>query len=469
MTPWGRKKRLFVYRWEGPDALNTFAPVAHLPYAQFLDSNRTGHSLSRYSYILWHPFEMIESKDGAVTVTNAESSTTYRADPFQVVRERLALWAENSAAPRADLPPFQGGACGMFGYDLARQLERLPEKAQGHAQPDLCVGIYDRLIAFDGESGAAHMVIHAADESTALAHKAHIEKTVAKGHVMPDAVPVDGWQAQRSDNDYKNDIRRVIDYIYAGDIFQANLSRRFTAKAPTGFDPFAHYARLREINPAPYAAYMHFGGGFSVSSSSPERFLSSDGRTIETRPIKGTHVSAAALGTSQKDRAENIMIVDLLRNDLSKVCEDHSIEVTDLCAIEAFEGLHHMVSTIRGTLRADMGAADALRACFPGGSITGAPKIRAMEIIDAVEPHRRGAYCGAIGWIGFDFAMDTAVTIRTIVCEGGNIHLQTGGGITALSDPETELQETILKAGKMLESFSSSLRMERSDDDRGSA
>ncbi len=453
MTPWGRKKRLFVYRWEGPDAPNTFAPIAHLPYAQFLDSNREGHALSRYSYVLWHPFEMIESKDGAVTVTNADSSTTYRADAFQVVRERLALWSENSAEARDNLPPFQGGACGMFGYDLARQLERLPEKAQVHAQPDMCIGIYDRLIAFDGQNGTAHLIIHAEDEDRARAIKAHIEKTVAQGHVIPDAIPVDGWQAQRSDAAYKNDIAKVIDYIYAGDIFQANLSRRFTAKAPEGFNPFAQYCALRAANPAPYAAYMHFGGGFSIASSSPERFLSSDGRTIETRPIKGTHVCAATLALSEKDRAENIMIVDLLRNDLSKVSEDHSVEVTELCAIETFEGLHHMVSTVRGTLRADKSAVDALRAAFPGGSITGAPKVRSMEIIDALEPQRRGAYCGAIGWIGFDGAMDTAITIRTIVCEGGNIHLQTGGGITALSDPEEELKETLLKASKAFESF----------------
>lgn len=453
MVPWGCKKRLFAYRWEGPDALNSFAPFAHLPYSLFLDSNRPGHALSRYSYILWHPFEMIESKDGAVTVTNADSSTTYRADAFQVVRERLALWSENSAQVRDNLPPFQGGACGMFGYDLARQLERLPEKAQAHAQPDMCIGIYDRLIAFDTLTGTAHLIIHAIDKEQALTIKTHAEKIVSKDHVFSAPIPVAEWQAQRSDAEYKNDIGKVIDYIYAGDIFQANLSRRFTARAPEGYDSFVQYCALRASNPAPYAAYMHFGGGFSVASSSPERFLSVNGRTIETRPIKGTHVSAATLAASEKDRAENIMIVDLLRNDLSKVCEDHSIEVTDLCAIETFEGLHHMVSTVRGTLRADKGAVDALRAAFPGGSITGAPKIRAMEIIDALEPQARGAYCGAIGWIGFDFVMDTAITIRTLVCEGSNIHLQTGGGITAKSDPETELQETLIKARKMFESF----------------
>lgn len=457
MTPWGCKKRLFVYSWQGPDAVQSFAPLAGQPYALFLNSNRAGHALSRYSYILWQPFETIESKDGVVRVCNADSHVSYRAEAFQVVRERLALWAEDAAAPRGDLPPFQGGACGFFGYDLARGLERLPAKAEAHEQPDMAIGLYDKVIAFDHDSGRAHLMIHAADEETALVHKAYIERVVTAGIAPRLHEAAIEWQMARSNAAYIGDIKTVIDYIYAGDIFQANLSRRFSADVPAGFDTFGHYMQLRDINPAPYAAYMNFGGGFVLSGSSPERFLSTQGRKVETRPIKGTMpdtMPPSALAESEKDRAENIMIVDLLRNDLSKVCEDHSIQVTALCDIETFEGLHHMVSHVGGTLRADMGAVDALRACFPGGSVTGAPKIRAMEIIDELEPQRRGAYCGAIGYIGFDGTMDTAITIRTLVYDGGRVHLQTGGGITALSEAQAELEETIVKADKIFTSFS---------------
>lgn len=449
-----RLKRLFVYDWQGPDAAASFAPFAHLPYSIFLDSARGGHALSRYSYILCHPYESIESKDGRVTVTNAEHQFTYHADMFRVVRERLALWGEGRK-PGKDLPPFQGGAAGYFGYDLARQLERLPTRAERHSQPDACVGLYDTVLAFDHAKDKVVLMIAAESEHFALIHKKRIEDLVA-GHQAAPAPQISlAWAPDKDDAAYQADIARVVDYIHAGDIFQANLSRRFSAKLPEGFDAYDHYRTLRAVNPAPYAAFMNFGG-MKLASSSPERFLEVKGRSIETRPIKGTMpaaMPASALAESEKDRAENVMIVDLLRNDLSKVCEDHSIEVSSLCAVETFEGLHHLVSTVRGTLRGDRGAMDALRACFPGGSITGAPKIRAMEIIDELEPHRRGAYCGTLFWAGYDGAMDSAITIRTLVYEGGQVHLQTGGGITAESAPDKELAETLTKAAKIFESF----------------
>ncbi|PZQ47856.1 MAG: aminodeoxychorismate synthase, component I [Micavibrio aeruginosavorus] len=441
---------MFVYPWSGPDAVRSFAPLAAQPYALFFDSSRDGHPLSRVSYLCWHPFETIESKDGRITITNKDHQFTYQGDAFKVVKERLALWGD-AVKTKPDLPAFQGGAAGFFGYDLARALERLPSKAKPHSQPDLCIGLYDKVLAFDHARGEAVLMIHAENEADALKHKAYIEWITIHDVPVFSGAAID-WRSEKSDADYKADIARVIEYIYAGDIFQANLSRRFSGVLPEEFDPYAHYVHLRRINGAPYGAYMNFGVA-TLASSSPERFLEVKNRIVETRPIKGTHVNAAALEKSGKDRAENIMIVDLLRNDLSKVCEDHSVEVADLCKIESFEGLHHMVSTVRGRLRGNESALDALRACFPGGSITGAPKIRAMQIIDELEPHRRSAYCGAIGWAGFDGAMDTAITIRTLVYENGLVHLQTGGGITAQSDPAAELEETLVKAAKMFESF----------------
>lgn len=447
---WGLKKKLYVFQWDNFNPVQSFAPLAAQPYSIFLDSSRNGHALNRMSYICWHPFETIESKDGRITITNAEHQFTYAADPFQVVRERLALWGEDVKTQK-DLPAFQGGAAGFFGYDLARGIEKFPTQAPKNDQPDMCIGLYDKVLAFDHARSKAHLMIRAENEEQALTHKAYLERLVC--NAPPEFSGTDlQWSTGKDDEAYKKDIQRVIDYIYAGDIFQANLSRRFTAALPKNFDAFAHYTHLRNMNGAPYGAFLNFGG-VKLASSSPERFLEVRGRNVETRPIKGTHISAGALADSDKDRAENIMIVDLLRNDLSKVCEDHSVEVTDLCKIETFEGLHHLVSTVHGKLRGDQSALDALRACFPGGSITGAPKIRAMHIIEALEPHRRGAYCGTIGYIGFDGSMDTSITIRTLVYEGGTVQLQTGGGITAQSDPQTELEETLTKARKIFESF----------------
>ncbi len=452
--PWGVKKRLFVYDWHH-DALQSFAPLAHLPYSFFFDSARGGHPLNRYSYICWDPFETIESKDGRVSVSNDTMQDSYKADPFQVVRERIAFYAENRKT-RKDLPPFHGGAAGYFGYGLAHGMEKISARKDDSSQKDMCVGLYDKVIAFDHEKHSACLMVHAEDESKAAAVKDALESMIAQARpITPYRDAPMFWKSEKSDKEYKKDIARVIEYIYAGDIFQANLSRRFDAALPYGFDAFSHYAHLREINAAPYCAYLNFND-VKLVSTSPERFLEVRGKIVETRPIKGTLPSslpASALKDSDKDCAENVMIVDLLRNDLSKVCDDHSIEVSSLCEVETFEGLHHLVSIVRGKLRGDQGAMDALRACFPGGSITGAPKIRAMQIIDELEPQPRGAYCGAIGYAGFDGAMDTAITIRTLVYRDRTVSLQTGGGITAQSDPQKELEETLTKAQKIFESF----------------
>lgn len=270
------------------------------------------------------------------------------------------------------------------------------------------------------------------------------------------------WRSNFSKDKYEDRVSEVIDYIKAGDVFQVNLSQRFDAVLPPDFDAFAHYRHLRSMNPAPFAGFMNCGN-IKISSASPERFLRTRGGRVETKPIKGTrpkdknplinHKNVIALKTSPKDRAENTMIVDLLRNDLSKVCLAHSIQVTELCAVESFASVHHLVSTVRGTLKKNKGPMDLLKACFPGGSITGAPKIRAMEIIDEMEPMRRGPYCGAMGYVGFDGSMDTNILIRTLVFKKGSVSLQAGGGIVVKSDPEKEYQETLDKAEAMFRSF----------------
>jgi para-aminobenzoate synthetase component 1 len=253
---------------------------------------------------------------------------------------------------------------------------------------------------------------------------------------------------------YLEAVARVIEYIFAGDIFQANLSQRLQARLVG--TPFELYRRLRQCNPAPFAAYLDFGR-VVVASSSPERFLRvHDGRAVETRPIKGTRprgvgpehdaALALALAESDKDRAENVMIVDLLRNDLSRVCRPGTVRVPELFALEHYQTVHHLVSTVVGELAPEHGPVDLLRAAFPGGSITGAPKVRAMQIIAELEPTRRAVYCGSIGYLSVTGALDTSIVIRTYLLLGRDVYFQVGGGIVADSDPEEEYRETLDKA-----------------------
>jgi para-aminobenzoate synthetase component 1 len=250
--------------------------------------------------------------------------------------------------------------------------------------------------------------------------------------------------------------------VLAGDIFQANISQKFSAAIPREFDTVAFYQRLRSQNPATFAAYLDFGA-LKICSSSPERLLSFDGRRAEARPIKGTRrrvkdsgvdaILKADLLASRKDRAENIMIVDLLRNDLSRVCEPGSVEVPVLCGLESYASVHHLVSVVTGVLSRDRELTELVAACFPGGSITGAPKIRAMEIIAELEQHPRDVYCGSIGFMGFNGRMDLNIAIRTVTFHEGEVSFHGGGGITARSDPSTEYDETIAKVQRLLDAF----------------
>ncbi len=270
------------------------------------------------------------------------------------------------------------------------------------------------------------------------------------------------WRSNFTRQAYERAVETVRDYIRAGDIYQANIAQRFTADLPAGFDPFALYRRLRETNPATFGAYQEFEG-LTVASSSPERFVRLDGRHVETRPIKGTakrlpdpaedRAAAEGLAASAKDRAENVMIVDLLRNDLSRVCAPGSVAVPVLCGLETYAGVHHLVSVVTGTLRDGLDGLDLLEKTFPGGSITGAPKIRAMDIIAEIEGDAREIYCGAIGRIGFDGDLDTSIAIRTVFMDDREAVLQAGGGVTLLSEPGPEYDETLAKAERVFRAF----------------
>jgi para-aminobenzoate synthetase component 1 len=455
--------RLLIEEVPYGDPLATFARFAALTGAIFLDSAMPGGAVGRYSFIAANPFLTLKARDGWIE----DGEGRIAGDPFVVLAERLARYPVES---EPDLPPFQTGAAGYFAYDLARHLERLPaHRMDDQPLPDLLLGFYDWTLAFDHETRRAWLMSsghpgksEAERQARAAARAAEVRRRLTQPADLPkDSVRV----TPKPDIDrapYEGRVRRVIDYILAGDIYQANISQRFSAALPPGDDAFAIYCALRRRNPAPFAAFIRHGD-IAIVSASPERFLKLRDGHVETRPIKGTRprgrtpiedqALARELMGSEKDRAENLMIVDLLRNDLSRVCRDRSVEVPVLFGLESFATVHHLVSIVTGELTAGKTAIDLLRAAFPGGSITGAPKIRAMEIIAELEPTRRGPYCGSIGYIGFDGTMDTSIVIRTMAIRGQQLTFQVGGGIVADSDPAAEYDECLTKARALIETL----------------
>lgn len=442
------------------------------PHLIFLDSATDPGRLGRYSFLTADPARVIETRG--------------RGPGPHALEQARALLAPHLAPPLPGLPPFQGGIAGYLAYEFGAVLERLPPTRYDDLKlPDAVLGLYDWVVAWDHHEGRAWIVSTGmpetgpARERRAVDRLAMVQRTLgaaggAGGRRLPAHLPGPpapsypvagvgntteiGLRSSFTHRGYLDAVTRVREYIIAGDIFQANLSQRL--EAPLEEDPWHLYRRLREVNPAPFAAYLEFGG-VAVASASPERFLllTPDGQA-ETRPIKGTrprgigpeHDAALsqALHESEKDRAENLMIVDLLRNDLSRVCRPGTVRVPELFALEQYRTVHHLVSTVTGTLQPGKDAADLLVATFPGGSITGAPKVRAMEIIAELEPSRRGIYCGSIGYWSVTGAMDTSIVIRTLVAAGGKVYGSVGGGIVADSDPEQEYQETLHKARALL-------------------
>ena len=466
MPMWGKRRKIYSFKWDESidfDPAQAFAPFSSLPYSLFFDNARKDTHLGRDSYICINPFETLESKNGTLTLTQGNETKTFQGNPFTILQRRLDN-LKNEIDGFDTLPYFCGGAAGYFGYDLARDIEKLPSISKDNEDmPDMIIGLYGQVIRHDHETGETVFYICANTKFEAKRRYSAIkEKILNSGAPESYSPPKEfiNWTPSRGDAEYRQDIRKAIEYIYAGDIYQACLSRRFTARLPDDFDHYAHYLNLRKVNPAPFACYMNFGE-IKLASASPERFLKLQNGQVETRPIKGTISSdrpASELQGSAKNMAENAMIVDLLRNDLSKVCTDFSVEVPSLCQVETYEGLHHLVSVITAELRADKTPCDLIKACFPGGSISGAPKVRAMEIIEELEPERRGPWCGSMGMIGLNNIMDLNIMIRTIIYDGHNAQIQTGGGITAKSDPNDELNETLLKAKKLFESFESNVK-----------
>lgn len=452
------------------DAEQAFLRLVDKPHCLFLDSARRDPLLGRYSFLTADPFAYFEY--GVETPGG-----------FERLAGELARFVSPSVP---ELPPFQGGAAGLFGYDLGRQLERLPPpRIDEFGVPALAVGLYDVVLAFDHLADRCCLISHGWPEQDArrrqtraaarlqefkdwlnapapsapAPRQARRLSNIAASRLAPQfsTASLPRLTSNFSRDAYLRAVERAIEYIAAGDIFQVNLAQRLLH--PAEDDAAALYLRLRRRNPAPFAGYFDLGD-FQIASASPERFLQVRDRKVEARPIKGTRQRTSRpeadlfagdeLQASEKDRAENVMIVDLLRNDLARVCRPESIEVTQLCGLETYQFVQHLVSVVCGALRDECRPLDLLRAAFPGGSITGAPKVRAMEIIAELEPTARGAYCGALGYLGFDGALDANLLIRTITAGRGWLQAPVGGGIVYQSSAALEYEETWHKAEGLL-------------------
>jgi len=477
-----------------PDPVECCERLEGLPYRLLLESAARERRLGRYSFLTADPAFIVRSRGARTDIIDCSSgaTTATRDDALATIR-RLA--ASYRFQPAPGVPPFQGGIAGFIAYDWGLTLERLPEpRFDDLALPDTLLCLYDWVLAWDHVTSQAWLMSTGVPETDngARATRAHeraaqvmdwlssgasrgdskVSKTPGLGsqaRPTPPAYQVEGGWWPRSlelrssftREGYLDAVARVREYIFAGDIFQANLSQRF--EAPLEGSPWSFYRRLRARNAAPFAAYMDSPEAVIVSAS-PERFLSVDASGhVETRPIKGTrprgvgpeHDAALgqALAESAKDRAENLMIVDLMRNDLSRVCAPGSVRVSELFSLERYATVHHLVSTVVGELEVGCDALHLLRAAFPGGSITGAPKLRAMEIIAEMEPSRRGVYCGSIGYWSLTGDLDTNIAIRTAIVQGNRVFFSAGGGIVADSDPAQEYDETLDKARGLIDAL----------------
>jgi para-aminobenzoate synthetase component 1 len=446
------------------DPVEVFDKLHGQSWALFFDS-ATHHegmysSTDRYSYILCEPFKTVCIKN-KIHLETAEAVT----NPLAMLQQEMH---DYHCLPVEELPPFQGGIAGYFGYDLCHYLEDIPYPSiDDMAFPDLAVGFYDSLISFDHQLKKSWVVSTGFPTKDSAKRELNAKKKIAELIQLINTAeapyfehsqelnPATEPQSNFTRTSYLAAVEQARNFILEGDVFEVNLSQRFKTKLPDKRTPYALYKKLRRTNPAPFSAFMNLGDTI-LASASPERFISLHARCVETRPIKGTarrgqtpsedRALRESLQNSQKDQAENVMIVDLMRNDLSKVCEPHSVHVDALCRLETYASVHHLVSVIKAELKNGYDAFDVLQATFPGGSITGAPKIRAMELIAKLEPNRRGPYCGSAGFISFHGDMDTSILIRTYAIKNDTITYQAGGAVILDSVPELEYEETLHKA-----------------------
>ena len=432
------------------DAAACYAAIADLPWVVWLDSA----GLGRYDILCAQPAATLVTYGANTEITDAAGVRRSTDDPFDLVRQQLG----EPVATISDIP-FSGGALGYWGYDLARRMLLLPAQAQHKGRlPDMAIGIYDWAVVFDHQQKTAQLVSQQSYAETKALLPEILDRLQRTGKLPADTFSVHGSITSNFTPDsYAAAFAQVQNYLQAGDCYQVNLAQRFSAAASG--DALGAYLTLRSLSPAPYSAFLNLPQA-QILCASPERFLRVQNGRVETRPIKGTRPRssdaqrdrwlAEELRNHPKDRAENLMIVDLLRSDLGKSCVPGSVQVPKLFEVESFANVHHLVSTVEGRLAEGRDALHVLCDCFPGGSVTGAPKQRAMQIIEQLEPNPRAVYCGAIGYVGFDGNMDTNIAIRKLVYSGKEIRCWAGGGIVADSDVAAEYQETLDKAKGML-------------------
>jgi len=415
----------------------------------------------RYSFLGAAPFMTVSASPEEITIEADGTRRTVQKDPFNALSEIIGELQDKGHSGGGPFP-FNTGAAGYFSYALKDAIEpgRFKKAHRSDGIPLLVVGFYDPLFVYDHHKNNGHIVSRVSNTKRLSLFRDTLLGTKKSNSTFgPSAVEVCGpLSSTHTKGEYMEAIARAQEYIAAGDIYQINLSQRLTL--PLTGDAFSLYLILTDASPAPFSSFMDLGT-FQIISNSPERLLKVSGGYAETSPIKGTRPRGETrkkdmllieeLRSSTKERAEHVMIVDLVRNDLGRISLPGSVEVTDFETIETFQNLHHMVSNIRGRLKTGVDPVSALKALFPGGSVTGAPKIRAMEIIDELEPVPRSIYTGGIGWIDFDNEMDITMAIRTALLKDGHLHLNVGGGIVADSVPEDEYAETILKAQSFLE------------------
>ncbi|MGA8848630.1 MAG: aminodeoxychorismate synthase component I [Dehalococcoidia bacterium] len=476
-------------------ALELFELIKDRPYSFFLDSGMDPQRLGRYSFLGSEPFLVMNSRGSEITLIRGREQEVQHGNPFDAMGKLLEVYKlDHCPAP----VPFLGGVVGYFSYDLCNFIERLPSTAIDDLKlPESYFAFYDTIVAFDHLEEKAYLVatgfpqmeegqrlrrarmrldemknwLYSSHSVTAVSRSPEQSEGEAKQSRDRDCLVTTAPRNDRQNKEitlksnftheeYKKAVNRVREYIAAGDVFQVNLSQRF--KADLEIPPYELYKRLRIVNPAPFASYLNFPG-VAIVSASPERFLKVQSDLVETRPIKGTRPRgrdpvedeslAQELTHSAKDRAENMMIVDLERNDLGRVCRYGTVKVTELAILETFPTVFHLTSTVVGRLRRGKSNIDLLKATFPGGSITGAPKVRAMEIIDELEPTKRSVYTGSIGYLSFNEDMDINIVIRTFLIKEGKAYFQVGGGIIYDSDPEGEYIETLDKAKALIKAL----------------
>jgi anthranilate synthase component 1 len=429
-----------------------------------LESAEQGR-LGRYSFLGFRPRAVLRWSGGTLsewsgkaTAAGSGPSAIHEApDPYAAAAEYLARF-EVATLDEGEMPPFAGGAVGFFGYDLVRTVEPLAEpNPDPLGLPDMALMISDVMLCFDHLKHELTILAYPFEgEDAAAGHVAAVRETL-RGPVprAPERDPIEppGFTSNMTREQFEADVERIVEYIKAGDAFQVVPSQRFSAPCPV--EAFSIYRGLRTVNPSPYMYFLDFGD-FQIAGASPEPLVKVTGRRVETRPIAGTYPRGASddedrraaerLLADPKERAEHVMLVDLGRNDLGRVCEYGSVQVDELMAVETYSHVLHIVSAVSGTLRTEVGAMDVLRATLPAGTLSGAPKVRAMQIIDELEPHKRGSYGGAIGYLSYSGDLDTAIHIRTVVVKDGQVHVQAGGGTVVDAKPAYEYNESVTKA-----------------------